>query len=829
MALSDDFLRELLATFTAEAQEHLQVINCDLLALEHEPEAPTAGEWLAEIFRAAHSLKGAARAVGQEQIGTLAHRLETLFGRIRSGELKPLPETFDLAYQALDAIGALVQGISTGSPAAADTGELIARLEAAGKISASITTALPRPGEAREVVTPAHPPAPARSPNGALRPIGPGAEPEQATNTSTMSPATTGPEASVAAPTAPPLPRPTTSVAEETVRMATTKLDALMAQVGELQVTRLGGEQRLTELGNLLDHLESWEIEWRKLRPRALTDLRAELADSGDGKCASAARVLTYLEASETRLHTAIAQLRGLRQRFEADNRRMAQVVADLEEDVRRTRMMPVSTVFETFPRMVRDLARELDKQVRLVIQGGEVEVDRSVLEQIKDPLTHLLRNSVDHGVEASQARLAAGKPAEGIITLAAAQRGDSITIEVRDDGAGINLAAVRAAAIAKGLVQRSEAEAMSDREALWLIFGSGLSTSQRVTTLSGRGVGLDVVRENIEKLHGIIDVDTQPGHGTRFTLNLPLTVATTLCLLVQVSGQVFALPISNVVRIVRVRPAEIGRAGGYEAIIVDGRPIPLARLAAVLGLNGVGQANDNHTRTDKQRSGADQKAPSVPEHLPVIILGSAERRVAFVIEALVGVQEVVVKSLPRPLLRVRYTAGATILGTGEVVIVLNVADLLRIAGRARPMAVTLTKESVSEMEDKRRATEPAVSPVIVVADDSFTTRTLEKNILEAAGYRVRVASDGLEAWNLVQSEGADLVVSDVAMPRLDGFALTAKIRADERCKNLPVILVTSLESAEDREASIQAGADAYIVKSAFDQESLLSTIRRLV
>jgi two-component system chemotaxis sensor kinase CheA len=283
------------------------------------------------------------------------------------------------------------------------------------------------------------------------------------------------------------------------------------------------------------------------------------------------------------------------------------------------------------------------------------------------------------------------------------------------------------------------------------------------------------------------------------------------------------------VVRIVRVRPAEIGRAGGYEAIIVDGRPIPLARLAAVLGLNGVGQANDNHTRTDKQRSGADQKAPSVPEHLPVIILGSAERRVAFVIEALVGVQEVVVKSLPRPLLRVRYTAGATILGTGEVVIVLNVADLLRIAGRARPMAVTLTKESVSEMEDKRRATEPAVSPVIVVADDSFTTRTLEKNILEAAGYRVRVASDGLEAWNLVQSEGADLVVSDVAMPRLDGFALTAKIRADERCKNLPVILVTSLESAEDREASIQAGADAYIVKSAFDQESLLSTIRRLV
>ncbi len=807
MALNEDFLRQLRATFAAEAQEHIQVINRDLLAFEREPASASVDQWLADIFRAAHSLKGAARAVNEDAIGALAHRLETLFGRIRDRSLKPLPEAFDVAYQALDALGVLVQAMSGGPAATVDIDALAARLEAAGE-GKQPPAALPTP-------------PPQASPPPAPPPAAPLPEPQQQ------------PARSAA-------PKSAAPVAEETIRMSTTKLDALMAQVGELQVTRLGAEQRLTELAGLLDGLEAWEADWRKLRPHVMADFRAELADpapqsavAAPGKrAATAARVLGYLESSETRLHAAAGQLRDLRRRFVADNRRMAQVVSDLEEDVRRTRMMPVSTVFETFPRMVRDLARDLGKQARLVVQGGEVEVDRSVLEQIKDPLTHLLRNAVDHGAESPPARAAAGKPAEGVITLAAAQRGDSITIEISDDGAGIDLKAVRAKAVAKGLLRAGEAETLSDREALWLIFSSGLSTSDRVTDLSGRGVGLDVVRENIERLHGIIDVDSQRGRGARFTLSLPLTVATTLCLLAQAGGQVFALPVSNVVRIVRLRPEEIGRAEGREAITLEGRPMPLVRLGEVLGVNTPLAPQP----FDQLRAGSGGKpggahsqaaAGAASQQMPVVILGSAERRVAFTVDALVGVREVVIKSLPKPLLRVRYTAGATILGTGEVVIVLNVADLLRATGRPRSVAAAAAVRSAPEVDEAKR--DVTARPTVIVCDDSFTTRTLEKNILESAGYPVRVAADGVEAWNLLQSEGADVLVSDISMPRMDGFELTARIRADERFKHLPVILITSLESREDRERGIQAGADAYIVKSAFDQEGLLSTIQRLI
>ena len=278
-------------------------------------------------------------------------------------------------------------------------------------------------------------------------------------------------------------------------------------------------------------------------------------------------------------------RLRSLQRRYDADQRRLTQVMAALQDNVRRMRMLPISTVFGTFPRMVRDLAHDLGKEVRLVIQGGDTEVDRSVLEQIKDPLTHLLRNSLDHGIELPQARQLAGKPAAGTITLSAAQHGDSIIIEVSDDGQGIDVARVRASAVKKGGVSAAEAEAMSEHEALWLIFRSGVSTSAVVSDVSGRGVGMDVVRDKVERLHGLIDVHSTLGTGARFTLTLPLTVATTLCLLVQVAGQTFAVPITNVIRIVRLGADSIGYAEGQAAIRPEGRPILLLNLAQVLGL----------------------------------------------------------------------------------------------------------------------------------------------------------------------------------------------------------------------------------------------------
>jgi len=786
MPLNSDFVRQLQATFAAEAQEHIQVISCNLLLLEQQTNALDAEPLLAEIFRAAHSMKGASRAVGAEQIGAIAHRLETIFGNIRSGELQPLPAHFDGLYAALDAIAVLVQTLGSDAPDRLDVTAMVARLDHFDSLESDPSAAPPTTED----------PTPERALAEAV------AAPAPLAGAAT--PAVTPSSGTVAAPRLAP---PAAAALEDTVRIATGKLDAIMGQVGELQVVRLNAEQHQRQLRSMLEEAEHWETECRAIHPVWESavfwggDSRQAAASQGSGGTA-APHLLEYVTASEARLGAMVRQLRMLWRRLDADNRRASQIVADLDSNVRRTRMMPVATVLETYPRMVRDLARDLGKQVRLVVEGGDTEVDRSVLELVKDPLTHLLRNAIDHGIELPSARQAAGKPVEGTIRLSATQRGGSILIEIADDGAGIDVERVRASAIRRGLLRPDEAAGLSDPEALWLIFRSGMSTSTHLTDLSGRGVGLDVVHDHIERLRGFIDVESRMGQGTHFILHLPLTVATTLCLLAELGEQVFALPTSGVLRILRVHPGQIGHAEGREVILLDGRPLAVVHLADVLTLTEPTEAGDSHARGQV-----------------AIVLGTAEKRVAFLVDAVFDVQELVVKSLPRPFVRMRHIAGATILGSGDVVLVLNLADLLRAAAQmgSRTHAKIAATAAVAK------------TPVILVVDDSFTTRTLEKTILETAGYRVQVAADGLEAWTLLQREGSDVLVSDVMMPRMSGFELTAKVRSDPRFKDLPVILVTAQESREDRERGVEVGADAYILKSAFDQESLLNTIRRFI
>jgi two-component system chemotaxis sensor kinase CheA len=606
----------------------------------------------------------------------------------------------------------------------------------------------------------------------------------------------------------------TAKLADDSVRVATAKLDSLMAQVGELLAGHIGSEQRLTEVGAISDSLGEWEDAWRKVLLH-VRNLKVAFGEGSPGQTGEGVHVafgatllrdiltvVPYLEESEIQVQQLRSQVEELRRNLAADARRMGQVTNDLQEAVRRTRMLPVSAVFDTFPRMVRDLAKDLGKKATLELAGGDTEVDRSVLEQIKGPLTHLLRNCLDHGLEKPAERTAVGKAGEGLIKLSAAQRGGRIVIEVEDDGSGIDVERIREVAVEKNLVPTTEAaQALSDREAMRLIFRSRLSTAPIITDVSGRGVGLDVVRANVERLHGVIDVDSKPGEGTRFILSLPLTVATTYCLLVQVVGQTFALPITNVGRIMRVEPHDIDSSNGRAAMRMEGGPVPVARLEDVLGMDDGGDA-------------------TVVPRQPAVVIESAERRVAFLVSALAGAQEVVIKNLPKPLERVRCTAGATILGTGEVVMILNIGDLVLAAESSGARSVRAPV--VDEAAETRTMT-------VLVVDDSIVTRMLEKSILEAAGYDVAVASDGLEAWNLMQSEEYDLMVSDINMPRLDGFDLTTKVRASDTLKNLPIVLVTSRDSPEDRERGVEAGADAYIVKSAFSQDRLLDTIRRLI
>lgn len=713
----DDLLGPLLATFAAEAAERLQAMNRHLLALERGEGDALLG---AELFREAHSMKGAARAVNLADVEGLAHELEDIFAGLKTDPGRPGQAGLERAYQMLDAIAALV---------------------------AAATAAVPG------------------GPAGGSYPTGADGPAEAATSG--------GWEAGL-----PHLPG-------ETVRVATAKLDALMAQVGELLVTRIGVEQRLADVRALDAVLAAWELAWSRSRRRE----QRPGSDPGGA---------VVPEESRARLGDARTSLGGFRRGLEADVRRMAQVTADLHDDVRRTRMVPVAAVFEVFPRMVRDLARASGKEITLRAEGGQTEVDRSVLEQVKDPLTHLLRNCVDHGIEPPEARAGAGKPRHGTICLSAWQRNDMLVVEVADDGAGIDPARVRAAAVQEGLLGAEAAEDLSDREAIGLVFRSGLSTSPLVTDLSGRGVGLDVVRDAVERLHGSIDVHSTAGRGTTFVLSLPLSVSTMHCLLLQAGGQTFALPATLVQRVLRVPAETVGRAEGRAVVRVGDRPVALARLADVLGVEAAADGADpGSTR-------------------PAAVLSIQGVQVALLVERLAGTHELVVKSLPPPLSRVRHIAGAAVLGTGEVAMILNAADLVASVERGEPHP-----PATPAHPDSGPAT-------ILVAEDSITTRTLEKNVLEAAGYRVEAAADGLAAWSLLRSSDCDLVVADIEMPGMDGFELTAKIRADPRLADLPVVLVTSRDSREDHERGALVGADAYIVKGGFDQSRLIDTIRRL-
>jgi two-component system, chemotaxis family, sensor kinase CheA len=742
-----DLHAQLVAIFGVEASERVQAMNRHLLALEADPAGRELDEELAGLFREAHSLKGAAGAVGMAGVEALAHRLESVFQRVRDGRLDLEPAAFDVLYASVDAIGALVAAAADRQPAQVDVDTLVQALD--------------------RLADPAGPPAPPPGPRPTSEPVPPPAPepvPPPAPTPAAEPPPSPAPEPSPPGPPPEPRPEPASPVqpagTDETVRVAVAKLDTLMNQVGELVVARIAADQQLGELRNLEQDLAQWELAWRAARPGRRPPDPLPLA--------------RFVEAGAARLAGIRRQVQLLARGSQADGRRLAQVVDELRDEVHRARMLPVSTVFDGFPRLHRDLTRELGKEADLALRGGEVEVDRAVLEQLRAPLTHLLRNALDHGLEAGEARALAGKPRRGSLVVGAAQREGVLQVEVADDGAGIDPARVRAKALERGLLTAEAAERTDDREVLDLVFRSGFSTAQRVTGLSGRGVGLDVVRENVERLHGIISLDTQVGRGTRFRLELPLTVATTLCLLVEAGGRPFGLPVTNVVRIERVGDPDLGSMGGGSVVAIDGRPVPLVPMARQLGL----------------------EEPPATAARTVVVAGSAERRTAFAVEALLGVQEVVIKPLPWPFARVSGTAGAATLASGEVVMILNAADLTRPGPAAAP--------GVLPAEPPGEDPAPARQASILVVDDSAVTRTLEKGILEAAGYQVRVAPDGLGALDLLQREPCDLVVTDIEMPRLDGFALTERVRADDKLRGLPVVLVTSLDSEDDRRRGVE-------------------------
>jgi two-component system chemotaxis sensor kinase CheA len=558
-------------------------------------------------------------------------------------------------------------------------------------------------------------------------------------------------------------------------------------------------EQRLEEIRQLQQMASNWSKEWNSLRGSYNRLVRRDdLGSDGD-----VAALVDFTHRNQKNLRRFITEVNQLSREFANDNMHLNLITDEFQDQIKRVRMLPLSTITLTFGRMVRDLARQQGKRIRLTVTGSDTELDKRVLEQIKAPLIHLLRNSVDHGIEDLETRQEAGKSPEGHIALSANQQGNSIVITIRDDGRGLDLEAIRDSAVKKGFLTEEESQQLTDAETTSLIFRSGLSTSKIITDISGRGVGMDVVRQNIEELQGSIHVDSIGGQGTTFTMFLPLTLVSSRGLLVKAGGQTFALPLTTVEHMLQVSPNEVSIVQGQEVITFRNRPIPLARLDLLLGL----PCPD----------------PSEPATLTVVIIAVADQHLGLVVSSLEGEQEIVIKSLGRQLAKVHGISGATVMGSGDVLLVLHTADLMKLAPRPQQRRSRASAETVPvEQTDKL--------DTVLVVDDSITTRTLEKNILEAAGYEVKLATNGEEALGIIMSEGPpSIIVSDVSMPHLDGFEMTNRIRADSRYQNIPIILVTSLESSSDKARGIDVGADAYIVKSSFDQSNLLETVEELI
>jgi two-component system, chemotaxis family, sensor kinase CheA len=785
MLTDDEIMAQVLEAFHQEQAEHRQAMVDVLLELEHARD--NSGErqaLLDQLFREAHSLKGGARAAGILAVEELAHRVEDLFSVLRQGELVLTPEICDPIYAALDAIGALMQQVSAGHPASLEPYR--PQLEALTRLVRE-TRGLPTPLGTQ-------PPMPRLQ---AEVPVEPPAPPVAA------APAAHEPAA---------LPASTHhwDPAEGSVRLTTATLDRLMNETGELMTCTVRAQQRSAEARNLADLPARWRRTWRQTRP-ALSRLTASVSETPASAAAQLAGIthaevaplLHALDEANSLIAALDQRLALYTQRAAEDHMRLTAVTDRLHDQVRRTRMLSAATLFNPLRLQTRDMARAAGKRVQLNIDDGGAEADRQVLDGLRDVLMHLLRNAIDHGIESPEQRVAAGKAPEGRLALRAAVNGDRLLVSLADDGAGLDLSAIQRRALSSGLVAEADLERMSEGELYELIFVPGFSTRESVGALSGRGVGLDVVRSNVERMHGRVGVESLAGAGCTFTLSVPLSLTSSHGLLLSVAGASYLLPIDAVQRIVPAPAEAICIIEGRPTLTLDGRPLLLCTLADLLGQE------------------AQPRAAAASGRL-ALLLGNGERLVACLVDEVLGEQELVAQRLPAPLRRVRGVAGATILADGSVVPILDAVDLLRAArGTRHSLAVT------PEAEARRPQT------TVLVVDDSITTRTLEKNILEAAGYRVVLATDGTEAMavlnQLAEHGGCNLLVSDVDMPRLNGFDLTAQVRASARYKHLPVVLVTSLDSPADRERGIAAGADAYIVKRHFDQQTLLDTISQLL
>ena len=805
----DEVPDEILDFFQPEAEEHLQIVSDCLLSLEgsHSPEE------INKLFRAIHTIKGSAAQVGLKKLGGIAHRVEDLIGRLREGELDPSPQVIDLCLESVDVLK------KTLHRQWADEAEMRTSVDS---LLGRVAEFAPMEPEEAEAL------AEAASENHTTS-----AKPVQG-KTGTPKAAGTAKQANTA----------------KSVRIALARLDRMMNTVGELVINRTRMVGRVAELEKLVDTLsfskerlqnkvaefqEKYEFNrlgttrvnmpWNPgANPRLLNSVAAgdasfwseftELEMDRYDDVNILSRSMAEISAD---VNEVLSQLEAFIGRVEGDIDEFTKLAHHLQDEITAARMVPIGTLYSRLSRAVRDAAHSAGKQVELDLVGSETELDNNIIQQISDPLVHLVRNSVAHGIELPGDRVAAGKSETGQVQLRAYHRGNHIYIEVEDDGRGIDYEAVKRSAIDRGLVSAENADRLTERDLREILFHPGFSTAPVKTELAGRGVGLDVVRANLAALNGEIEIQSTSGKGTKFTLKVPLTLIISPALFVRCGTSHFALPLAVVEEIRRIRADEIEEVGGKLLTKVRDVVTEVVRLDSYLGLPPLEPVNG---------------------YFRMVVANADNRQVGLVVEEVLGKDEIVIKNLGEYLRRVKLFPGTTIAPDGSLILLIDLnrmvatepterkaiqasASAARIfaPGSAAVAKGTIPSEAIDRVQNER---------VIVVADDSISVRKFVGRMLEKKGYRVKLASDGLEAAELVSQYGCHLIITDLEMPRMTGYELMAQLRQSPTTRRIPVMVVTSRAGAKHRDRAIKEGAAAFLTKPV-QEEQLIAAVEQLI
>jgi chemosensory pili system protein ChpA (sensor histidine kinase/response regulator) len=808
----DEVPDEILEFFQPEADEHFQVVSDCLLSLEGSRNP----EEINRLFRAIHTIKGSASQVGLKRLGAIAHRIEDLICRMRDGLLEPTPAVVDLCLASLDVLKKCLHRQWAGeSEMRAGVDSLLARVAEFAPEETDESESMAAAAPAKSAA--AEPPDAAKPPHAKRKPA-------------------------------------RQEVVSKSVRISLGRLDRMMNNVGELVINRTRMVGRVSELLKLIETLSfskerlqgkvaefQDKYEFKRISASGLIAPRPagrNVIPTPDMLTSAAAGDTSFWsEFSELEMdryddfnilsrsmaeisadvNEVLSQLEGFVDRVEGDIDEFTKLAHRLQDQITAARMVPIGSLYSRLSRVVRDAAKSSGKQVEMDLAGGDTELDNNIIQQIGDPLVHLVRNAVAHGIETPEARAASGKSTTGLVTLRAYHRGNHIYIEVEDDGRGIDYERVKQSAIDRGLVSPETADRLTERDMREMLFHPGFSTAPTRTELAGRGVGLDVVRANLQALNGEIDIQSKVSEGTRFTLKVPLTLIISPALFVRCGNTTFALPLAVVEEIRRIRADEIEDVGGKLLTKVRDVVTEVVRLDSYLGLPALEAMNG---------------------YFRMVLANAGDRQIGLIVEEILGKDEIVIKSLGEYLRRVKLFPGTTIAPDGSLILLIDLnrmvaaepgerrsvqasASAARIfaPGSAAIARGTIPADAIDRVQQER---------VVVIADDSISVRKFVGRMLEKAGYRVELASDGLEAAELVAQHGCHLVITDLEMPRMTGYELMAQLRQSPATRRIPVMVVTSRAGVKHRDRALKEGASAFLTKPV-QEEKLLQAVEQLI